>query len=230
MNKQKSDSFIIAILLLFSSGIFDAYSYIFRGGTFATLQTGNMILMCFNFVNRDFVKGLMYVIPIISFFIGSFIASLIELKLKNINFHWRLFIILIEIIVIVTAMFIKQGEYNFISNFLISFAAGAELQSFRKVRGLSVATTMCTGNLKNAGNSFAKAVFTHKKSYLYELILYLCLILCFILGALLIFLIIDYMNQYSISLALIPLIICFIIMIKSNDIKKSKSKQNIKNS
>ena len=45
MKRNMSEKLIIVILLSFAGGIFDAYSYALRGKTFATMQTGNIILL-----------------------------------------------------------------------------------------------------------------------------------------------------------------------------------------
>ncbi|MCR5787239.1 MAG: DUF1275 domain-containing protein [Acholeplasmatales bacterium] len=214
MNKQKSESLILAIFLLIASGAFDAYSYYMRGGTFATMQTGNMILLGYNLINGNIIKGLMYLIPISSFFMGVFIATLIELKLKKYKkFHWRQLIIILEIAVIIPAMFVKQGDYNFISNMLVSFAAGMQLHSFRKIKGFNVATTMCTGNLKSSGQALAKYSYFKDKKYLKELGLYIILIISFIIGSIISFLLSKSLDIYAIGFTIIPLVIGICIMV-----------------
>ena len=41
--KQMSESMLVWILLTFSGGYMDAYTYLFRGGVFANAQTGNPV-------------------------------------------------------------------------------------------------------------------------------------------------------------------------------------------
>jgi uncharacterized membrane protein YoaK (UPF0700 family) len=46
---QTSESFRLSALLSFSGGLQDAYTYNVRGGVFANVQTGNVVLMSQSF-------------------------------------------------------------------------------------------------------------------------------------------------------------------------------------
>ena len=94
----------------------------------------------------------------------------------------------------------------------ISLASGAQLNTFRKTNGLSIATTMCTGNLKSAGLCLANFLTRFDKSKLVNMIIYFCLILSFFLGAVVSFRLVKEINIYAISIAYIPLLITFILM------------------
>ena len=68
MNKKNLVSLITALLLTFAGGFVDAYTFIYRGGVFATMQTGNLIKLFVNLTNGVF--KLIYLLPIIVFLIG----------------------------------------------------------------------------------------------------------------------------------------------------------------
>lgn len=213
MKKQMSDKLIISILLALAGGIMDAYSYTLRGKTFATLQTGNLILMGINFVNNNTSKALMYLLPIMSFTIGSFISQIVENISNKLKFlHWRQVSIVFEIIMCIIVSFIPQGDLDFLANMLISYAAGMQLQSFRKTKGLGIATTMCTGNMKSFGASIANAITYKDKKILLNSLIYLSLILSFFVGVLISYDLARHINTYTTLIALIPLLIVFILM------------------
>ncbi len=213
MKRNMSEKLIIVILLSFAGGIFDAYSYALRGKTFATMQTGNIILLGYNLIEGNVSQALMYLIPIFSFFTGSLLSQLAENFIGVRKYiTWHQVIIIFEVLCIIPSLFIKVGEYNFVSNMFISLASGAQLNTFRKTNGLSIATTMCTGNLKSAGLCLANFLTRFDKSKLVNMIIYFCLILSFFLGAVVSFRLVKEINIYAISIAYIPLLITFILM------------------
>ena len=44
MDVKKEDSILVALLLTFTGGFLDAYTFMLRGGTFANAQTGNIVM------------------------------------------------------------------------------------------------------------------------------------------------------------------------------------------
>lgn len=50
---QMSESFLIAGILSISGGLQDAYTYMYRGKVFANAQTGNIVLLAQNLVDRN---------------------------------------------------------------------------------------------------------------------------------------------------------------------------------
>lgn len=225
MKRNFEESLLLTYPLLFVGGFFDAYSYLIRGKTFATMQTGNMILLVYNLFEKEFVKAAMYLIPIFAFFMGVVIAQIIETKLKKLGkIKWYEIIILLEIILVIITMFIPIGDLNYLANMLISFAAGIQLNSFRKANGLALATTMCTGNLKSAGTNLADFILKREKKFIFNFLLYVSLILVFMLGCFSSYILTNKLNNYSIAFVTIPLIFILIVSIifkvNSND-KKS---------
>ena len=178
-----SESLIIGLLLAFSGGFMDAYTYIFRNGVFANAQTGNIILLGINIFEGSYLNSLKYLIPVCSFVIGVFIAQMIRLKLKNtLGLHWRQITLLIEIAVLICVAFINN-DFNIIANSLVSFACGIQVQSFQKIKGNKLATTMCIGNLRTATDIMCSYIHTKNKELLKKSLLYYSIIFVFMLGA-----------------------------------------------
>ena len=143
---QTSESFRLSALLSFSGGLQDAYTYNVRDGVFANAQTGNVVLMSQNFMQGEWNKGLRYMLPLISFAAGIFLAERIESRFKTgSKIHWRQIILFIEIAMLLAVGFMPTG-FNMLANIMVSFSCAMQVQTFRKVHGYGYASTMCIGN------------------------------------------------------------------------------------
>ncbi len=180
---QMSDSFVTAIFIVFSGGFQDAYTYMCRGEVFANAQTGNIVLMAANLFQGEFSHCLRYLVPVISFMIGTFVAEQIHSAFKHYEkIHWRQIIILFEILLLFGVGFIPH-RYDAVANAVVSFVCAMQVQTFRKVRGHVYASTMCIGNMRSAIVSlFAFFEFRDKK-ILQKSFVYFGVILIFAIGA-----------------------------------------------
>lgn len=146
-----SDAFLTGAFLAVVGGFLDAYTYICRGAVFANAQTGNIVLMGIAFRGEFFRAG-QYIIPILAFVAGILISETIKENFRKNSFlHWRQIILAFEIVILVLSAFLPSSRANnLITNTLVSFVCSLQVQSFRTVNGNSIATTMCTGNLRSA--------------------------------------------------------------------------------
>ena len=146
--RQMSQSMPLAILLTLAGGFQDAYSYNSRGHVFANAQTGNIVLFAQNLMSAQFSQALHYLLPVLAFILGVYISEKIHQKYKYSHlFHWRQLVLVSEIFLLILAGFLKT---DMIANILLSFACAMQVQSFRKFKGISFATTMCIGNMRSA--------------------------------------------------------------------------------
>ena len=72
-----SESFLIAGILSVSGGLQDAYTYMYRGKVFANAQTGNIVLLAQNLVDR-----------FASHCIGA--RSALPIKIERFLFAWQM--------------------------------------------------------------------------------------------------------------------------------------------
>ena len=180
---QKSESFLLSALLSFSGGLQDAYTYIVRGNVFANAQTGNVVLMSHNFMRGEWLQGLYYLCPLVSFALGVFIAERTEGKYKEITkLHWRQIILLIEVISLVIVGFLP-AHLDPVANMLVSFACAMQVQTFRKVHGYGYASTMCIGNLRSGTESLSQYLRSKDRAALRKSLHFFGIILIFALGA-----------------------------------------------
>lgn len=208
---QMSESYLLGGLLTVIGGYLDAYTYIARGGVFANAQTGNIVLLGINLAEKNFSKALAYLLPVLTFALGVIISEIIRTKFKNEHrhIHWRQIIVIIEAVALLAVAYIPS---DIIANTLVSFVCSLQVQTFRTVNGHTLATTMCTGNLRTATEALYYAVKTKNQSLMRKSRQYYIIIFMFITGAALGAIITTEFMRKSVLFACAVLIICFIMM------------------
>ena len=180
---QTSETLKIGILLALSGGLMDAYSYICRGGVFANAQTGNMLLLGVNLSSGKWMEAGRYALPVFAFAMGIAIAEFIRFRMRDKNLlHWRQVTVFLEAVILLFVAFIPL-THNFLANSLTSFACGMQVESFRKIHGNGIATTMCIGNLRTGTQNFCEFVERREWKHLKKSLLYYGIILFFVIGA-----------------------------------------------
>lgn len=211
-----SESKRLTFLLAASGGLMDVYTYIFRGGVFANAQTGNILLLGVNLAEGNYQKALHYFFPVTAFIFGIVLAEFIRRFCAKDGFlHWRQLTVLLECIVLFFVGFFPQ-QYNLPANALVSLACGIQVESFRKVKGNSSATTMCIGNLRSGTQAICDFLFTRDKRYLFKGMIYYGIILSFTLGAVLGNIIITFLTQRTIWCSSALLLAGFFLMFMQN--------------
>ena len=148
-----SESMLTAAFIILSGGLQDAYTYLCRGKVFANAQTGNIVLFSAYLFDGDWAHSRRYLVPVLSFMLGIFVAECIHRHFKHMErVHWRQLILLAEIVLLFLVGFLPQ-EGNTAANALVSFVCAMQVQTFRKVRGHAYASTMCIGNMRSGMES-----------------------------------------------------------------------------
>lgn len=210
--KQKSESFILAILLALVGGFLDAYTYCCRDKVFANAQTGNIVRLGMTLANGAYIQTIRYFIPIVAFSLGVLAAMYIRNK-NNTRFHWRQIIILLEIVIIMIVGFIPINHItNIIANIFISFLCVMQAESFRKVLGRPFSSTMCTGNLRSGTEYLFQTLFKKDYQLLKNTSYYLLIIVSFIIGAFLGVYFTRILVEKAVFLTILPLISAILIM------------------
>ena len=181
--RQMSDSLELGVVLALAGGFMDAYSYIGRDHVFANAQTGNILLLSVNLSEGNLPLAGRYLFPVLCFALGIMLADLVHERFSS-RIHWRQVTVLAEALILAGVSFMPAA-LNLPANCLTSFACGMQVESFRKIHGHSIATTMCIGNLRSALQSVDDFVITHERGFLENSLLYFGAILCFVLGAVL---------------------------------------------
>lgn len=210
--EQMSESVKLGIILAISGGFMDAYSYMCRGEVFANAQTGNILLMGINLSKCNFKIAATYFLPVISFGIGIALAYYVKTHMKEGRLHWRQISVLCEAIILLAVCFMPQ-RLNLLANSITSLVCGIQVQSFRKIRGNGIATTMCIGNFRSGTEHICNYLFNDKnKESLKKGILYYGIIISFIIGAIIGDFFVYLFNEKAIMFCTVVQIIAFIMM------------------
>lgn len=210
---QISETMLAGALLAVAGGYLDVYTYLARGHVFANAQTGNMVLFGVNLAQGNWGKAISYLVPILAFVLGIMLAAFVREHAPGGKlFHWRQITIAIEIAVLLVVGFIPAGELDILANTIVSFVCSVQVQSFRKIGGNQLATTMCTGNLRSAAECFYTYFRTKDSRMEKKGLQYLCIILFFILGAVAGSVLTAYFGIRSVLFSCIPLLAVFVLM------------------
>lgn len=189
---QMSESFVVGILLSLCGGFQDAYTYMGRDKVFANAQTGNIVLLGNHLAQGEWALCARYAIPILAFAAGIFLAQKIRYRCVGKGedqkrkgrqtFHWRQLVLLLEILVLFAAGFLPEGM-SLSANALVSFSCALQVDSFKKIRGNAMATTMCIGNLRSATDLLCAYTETKDKKLWKKSMQYYFFIAVFAAGA-----------------------------------------------
>ncbi len=209
---QMSESLPLGVILAVSGGFMDAYSYICRDEVFANAQTGNMLLFGVHLAQREWAEALSYFCPVLFFALGIVISIAVRGRMgQRGNMHWRQVAVLFEAAVLAGVCFIPQSA-NLIANSLISLACGIQLESFTKIRGSAIATTMCIGNLRAATENLCGYIQSREVGTLQKAALYFGIIVCFVAGAVMGDFAVKTMGEYALFVCSALLITVFFMM------------------
>ena len=181
---QVSESFLLCALLTMTGGFLDVYTYITRGHVFANAQTGNVVLLGLNLAEGNIKEVAFYLFPIIAFALGILFTEWIRAKFKEYDLlHWRQIVVFFEALLLFFPAFMASGMWDTAVNILVSFVCAVQVESFRKVNGHSVATTMCTGNLRSGTEALCEYFHDKNPAVLRRALTYFGVIGIFALGA-----------------------------------------------
>ena len=218
MNKkvQISESIELGILLALSGGFMDAYSYIGRGEVFANAQTGNMLLLGVHLSEGNIPAAIRYLCPVLAFTFGIALADIGPKFRNRKSFALAADFCCAEAIILTIVSFLPQS-HNLLANSLTSLACGIQVESFRKIHGNGIATTMCIGNLRSGTQNIYTFFQTKKREALEKGLLYYGIILCFICGAIIGNQCIKYFHERAILISSVLLLLAFIMMFITRD-------------
>ena len=123
---------------------------------------------------------------------------------------WIMFIIVCVLTII--AFIPKEIPYS-VCNVTIGLVCSLQVNTFRTTNGLPYASTMCTGNLRSAGQKLSAYLFAHDKDALHHCFRYLIIIFFFIIGAIIATGLINIFGQCALLFCCILLLITLLILV-----------------
>ena len=218
-SKQMSESIKLGVILAIAGGFMDAYSYMCRGKVFANAQTGNILLLGINISERNWHMAL---VPVLAFAIGIALADLVKIRTKNLTLlHWRQISVFCEAVILLSVSFIPQ-DFNLVANALTSLACGIQVESFRKIHGNGIATTMCIGNLRSATQHMCSYANTKDKEYIKKGLLYYGIIFFFVIGAVIGNACVEMFAEKALLIASAILAVAFVMMFVDGEKEQCK--------
>ena len=216
--KHSSESYCVAALLSVTGGFLDAYTYISRDGVFANAQTGNFARLAISLASGDFWLVLRYLIPILSFVAGVSMAMWISRRASRCGKgQWQQYSVLLEIGLLAVVTLIPNGKYSNIgANIAVSFTCAVQAESFRKVLGTPFASTMCTGNLRNATEYLNQFFIEKKQPDLEKSLQYFGIDALFVLGAVAGTVMTRLLQTYATLFCCLVLSVVFLLMRKDS--------------
>ena len=179
-----SRTYPTAVLLTFSGGFLDAYTYFERGGVFANAQTGNIIKLGLSLAGSEYMLCLRYLVPIMAFVLGILAVMVIEdwMDRHDIKLKRRTILAIETLCFVMVALIPQREETNIIANTLVSFACAMQMGGFKQFVGQVIATTVSTGNLRKAIEFLYLGCTKHDQKDLLVSLQYGFIVLVFILG------------------------------------------------
>ncbi|WP_268913416.1 YoaK family protein [Lentilactobacillus sp. SPB1-3] len=142
------------MMLAATAGALDAYSYLYNGGVFAGLQTGNLILMGIHIGSGQFSQAGLELFSAVMFMLGVFIMRVIQQHYPSeIALKRQELTLIYEIIMFAAVAFLAPVLPRLIITGLLSIAAAAQLQEFRMLKGKPFTSLMMTGNIRTFAES-----------------------------------------------------------------------------
>lgn len=182
------ESLRLGIILAIVGGFIDVYTYISRGGVFANSETGNVVLAAIGLADKDYKMAFNALMQLVFFILGALVSEFFRYRRdkenKNEVYHAKR-ILIIEAIVLFCVGFIKEDAPNILVNATISFISSIQISAFTTLVDSPYSSTICTGNLRQLGENFFKAINTKDKIIRARFLRYLIIIIFFAFGAIL---------------------------------------------
>ena len=181
----KKRDVIVGAVLCFAGGSIDGYSYVMRGGVLATAQTANLLLLGINIFNGSTAKVLRYLLPILCFLVGSYIAKLLkEIIFKENTTKWQESILLIQIIVFIILGLVDATVPDFVVNAVISFFSAMQYCAFRSFwENAPYATVFSTGNMRSLVDNMYEGIMHKECNSIKRSVGYMIMLFAFAFGA-----------------------------------------------
>jgi uncharacterized membrane protein YoaK (UPF0700 family) len=145
---ERTRTLWFALLLTLTNGFMDGYTYYVRGGVFANVQTGNVILFAIDISERKLAAAMAHVWPILAFMVGIGVAAYIKSgRVERIVPHPLRWAMAVQVIVLGVIGFVPVTVAHSYVTVPIAFLAAVQMGLFRNIRDLAYLPVATTGNL-----------------------------------------------------------------------------------
>lgn len=184
--KYTEQSLLFLLILTVVGGYMNGYSFVTRGGSLVTMQSGNMARIGIAAYTHDMELFIVSIIPIVGCLVGCTISYLLrDLKKHSTPIYWQKVSLSAEIALFTLIGFIPVDFHNHIVNFAIAIVSGFQLCSLKSYRGYAHTTTLASGNVRNLGEILASLILKRDAEALSLFLEYFILFISFTVGAIL---------------------------------------------
>lgn len=208
-----TQSLRIAVTLSLLGGYLDAFCYLNFDGHFASLQSGNIIMLTVNLFNHHFATALSYLIPLATFVLGAGCNYICRHHFpENQTYVWQELSLIIELIgFFICGLFASTLNEHILIGIMAFFAA-IQADTLNSVHGVTYAAIMSTNNLKTLGSSIGEFFLTRQKSALRNTINFAAIIFAFFIGTVLATIGTEYLGVHALFGLCIFIIMALVIL------------------
>jgi uncharacterized membrane protein YoaK (UPF0700 family) len=142
---RRDETVQISLLLAFTGGYLDAYTWIVHG-VMANAQTANLVLLWVHGTAGEWDRAVQFVPPMAAFMVGIVAAWL----RRSTGDRASAISTLIEILLLVAVGILHNRLPEIAGTLGISFVAAMQTAIFTKVEGVAYSSVMITGNMRQA--------------------------------------------------------------------------------
>lgn len=207
----------VFLLLMAVSGMMGAYTFILRGGAFCNAQTANIVIMSIAFGEGRWKDGFYFFIPFGAYLAGTFLSEVLPSVVKRYSLvRWDTLLIAVESFVLFFVGLVPLTVPHQIIQIIINFIAAMQFNTFRQAEGIPMATTFCTNHVRQLGVAAAKIVRKHDAVAAHRGKLHLLMLLSFLGGGVLLSFSVQFLQEKSIWLAIVPLLMILVNLIHAD--------------
>lgn len=137
-----------ALLLTLANGFLDAYTYFARGGVFANVQTGNVILFAVDVSEAKIAAAFAHVWPLLAFIAGVALAAHIKSgRAERVVPHPLRWTMAVQAVALGIVGFVPASVPHSWVTVPVSFLAAMQIGLFRNIGDLAYLPVATTGNM-----------------------------------------------------------------------------------
>ncbi|WP_099974026.1 YoaK family protein [Lactobacillus terrae] len=205
---------LFAQILAITAGGIDTYTYLTHNGVFATMQTGNLILLGINLAQLKFGDAFNHLWPILIFCLGAAITTLLQLKIHNKKVRHQSNVMIFEIVALLIVGIITNFVPIIVTSLIVSFTAAVQFVTFNKLHDMPLNTLMMTGNIKNVGQFFVKGFVEKDPKFIRRSWRTLRVISSFFIGIIINAVLVHYVGNYAIFFDVVILCSALFMLLK----------------
>ncbi|MDT5129040.1 MAG: hypothetical protein QOH54_4684 [Mycobacterium sp.] len=125
----------------------DAHTFFVRGGVFANVQTGNVILFAIDLSARELAAAMAHVWPILAFIVGALASHIKSGRVERVVTHPLRWTMVVQVVALVVIGFVPVTVAHSYVTVPIAFLAAVQMGLFRNIGDLAYLPVATTGNL-----------------------------------------------------------------------------------